>query len=222
MRSPELPVLLVVATPPDAAALSQLFSARGFHVFDRTVDEVAGGTLTPTGRVPDAAIVDCRVRDALRALRALSVERPGPAVVAIVSDDEVAIVQELVDAAFQRPVDPARLFARVVELVAERRKGKGKGRRANKITGVVGVVAGNDLFAKVAHELTSAVPPVNAGAILEKALRDLGSGPFLLKEPDLAAILASGRLAEALSPFGEPAAIHAAVSRLERLVAHDA
>jgi hypothetical protein len=216
----ELPVLLVVATPGDAAALKTLFSSRGFVVRARSVDEVASGTRRrPTERMPNAALVDLGVPDARRALNTLSADRPGLALVAILAADETTEVQDLLDAAFQRPVDPARLFARVVELVAARRNGAGKGRRGHRITGVLGVVTGNDLFEQVTRELTSVVPPVNAGAILEKALRDLGSDPFVLKEPDLAAILASGRLAEALTPFGDPVAITAAVSRLERLVA---
>jgi hypothetical protein len=131
-------------------------------------------------------------------------------------------VQHRLDAAFARPVDAARLFVRVVKLIADRRH-EGEPttgvRRRPRITGVVGVVEGNDLFHRAARALFTVVPPVNAGPILESALRELGGNPLTLSRADLAAMLASGRLAAALSMSGEPEKISEALERMYVLVA---
>ena len=90
------------------------------------------------------------------------------------------------------------------------------------VDGIVAVVKGNRLFHIVERELSTAVPRVNAGAILEKALRDLGSDPRQLKKSDLEHILESGSLARALEDFGEPGAILDVLARIRNLVKQSA
>src|SRR5688572_8234820 len=164
------------------------------------------------GGYPEVAIVDFEAPDAAGAQGLLSTQEPPPIVIGIAAGDGALGDQELFHAAFIRPVDPARLFARVVHLLAERKKGPNADR--NRITGVVAVVRGNHLFQIAAHELETAVPPINAGAILEQAIRGLGAEPQTLEKADLAAMLESGRLADALRGFGEGAEIAAALDRL--------
>ena len=207
----ELPRLVIVSRE-SGRPLCDLFGSRGFSI-DLCPD--AADLSLALNAAPAAAIVDFEVESASEAVQLLDGVRPRPAIVGIASKQGVA-TQELLDAAFVRPVDPARLFARVVQLVAIQRKGKGK--RQNRLTGIVAVVDGNALFKRVEMALHGAVPPVNAGAILEKALRDLGTDPKTIQEVDLAAILASGRLEAALLPFGSPGAIRAALAQIRLLV----
>lgn len=214
MAAVELPVLIIVARA-SGEPLSQLFATRGF------VTELVGGVaelealLVRGETVPAAAIVDFEVPDGAVALRTLHALRPRPALLGVASPEGALLGEDLLDAAFVRPVDPARLFTRVVKMIAERRK---PGKRAARLTGIVAAVHGNVLFSAVERELHSAVPPVNAGAILEKALRDLGTDPTTLDRADLAALLASGRLEAALLPFGDAAAIRESLRRAASLV----
>jgi hypothetical protein len=203
----------VVASATDAKALQDLFVRRGFSVVVAPCTGALDSYLAQ-GAAPLVAILDLAHPEALETLGVLAVQDPRPVLVGIVGRNEVVAVQESLDAAFARPVDRARIFVRVVELVAERKKG----RPSKRLTGVVGVVAGNDLFRQVARELQTAVPPVNAGAILEKALRDMGSDPFALGDDDLATLLANGRLADALTPFAEETAIEGAIRRIAILL----
>jgi len=210
----EHPILIVVAGA-SGDPLSELFGKRGFvtHVVG---DAAALRTLENGGVRPSAAIVDFELPDADAALNLLFREVPRPVLIGVAGADEVILGEDLLDAAFRRPVDPARLFARMVNLLAAKKKGPGPKR--NRLTGIVAVVRGNELFRLAENELRSAVPPVNAAAILEKALRDLGCDPLTLATGDLAAMLASGRLEKELASFGDPAAIREALGRIAVLL----
>lgn len=222
------PVLLVIADEVAGDHISDLFSTRGFVVKCFSRVDVFADEYLAAAAAGAAAIVDCHRKDAERILSLLHMQRPRPVLVGIVTADELRAVQDRLDAAFERPVDPARLFARVVGLIADRkrslaapvageRKRKLSGSQAT-ITGVIGVVRGNSLFHRVAEELHTVIPPVNAGAILEKVLQELGSDPFRWTTADLAAMLASHRLTAALAPFGEPTGIQVVVKRIEHLL----
>ena len=180
-----------------------------------TADDV-NRYLAQGGNFPAAVIVDFEQPEAERALAIFAAEKTRPVIIGIAAAGTRVPDEETVDSAFVRPVDPARLFTRVVTLLADRKKGGG--RHARRLTGIVAVVRGNTLFHKVERELHQAVPPVNAGAILEKALRDLGADPLTLAEVDLAAMLASGRLEQALLSFGEPTAIRTTLARIGGLL----
>jgi hypothetical protein len=203
------PALLVLAKQDDAEAVQELFVRRGFTVVI-TPSIVTLERYLIRGALPSAAVIDFSHQDAREVLSTLAIRAPRPVLVGIVPELEIPTVQDSLDAVFARPVDRARMFVRVLELIADRKRR----RRTKKLTGIVGLVDGNELFHLVAHELHAAVPPVNAGAILEKALRDLGSDPFAVGEAELAALLTSGRLARALSPFAPAPAIEAALSRI--------
>ncbi len=207
------PILWIYATG-SADSLAQLFAKRGFvTAVAKRVDLLeAQIARVPREEHPEAAIVDFETFGADRAAGLLAAQDPRPVIVAVAAGTGELGDQELFDAAFTRPVDPARLFARVVHLLAERKKGPDANR--NRITGVVAVVRGNQLFQIAAHEISTAVPPINAGAILEQALRGLGAEPQTLEQADLAAMLESGRLAEALRGFGDTADISRALDRL--------
>jgi hypothetical protein len=207
------PILCIYATA-SGESLSQLFSRRGFTV-------VTAGALEDLlvlvrrarrGSHAEAAIVDFEAPDAAEAAALLSQLEPHPLLVGVAATNGALGNQDLFDAAFTRPVDPARLFARIVHLLAQQKKGPDA--NLNRITGVVAVVRGNQLFQIATHELSTAVPPINAGAILEQALRGLGAEPQTLDKADLAAMLESGRLADALRGFGEGADVAAALDRL--------
>jgi hypothetical protein len=207
------PILWVYATT-SADPLAQLFSKRGFAVVVAGSVDMLGVLLTQatSEERAEAAIVDFDAPNAMRAAELLGAHDPAPILVAVADPEGQMGDQEAFDAAFVRPVDPARLFARVVHLLAERKKGPDS--RRNRITGVVAVVRGNQLFQIAAHELETAVPPINAGAILEQALRGLGGEPTTIEKADLAAMLESGRLADALRGFGDSADIARALDRL--------
>jgi hypothetical protein len=204
----------VLAELGDAMSMEALFARRGFAVI--LVPSLAAlcSHVDHGGRAPSVLIVDLAHADARAALATFEDASARPSLVGILASDGVPVPHDLLDATFERPVDRARLFVRVVELVALRRKG----RRRRKLSGLVGAIDGNDLFAAVAHELARAVPPVNAGAVLEAALRQLGTGPFVSRPADVVAIVRSGRLAEGLAPFGTQAAIADALARVLRLV----
>ncbi len=208
------PTLLVMADDAAGSTLRDLFGQRGFVVV--TVDSFAAleSYLAQAVLAPAAAVIDFRHDDVAAAARTLREQHPGVVLVGIVTGHDVTSIQDALDAAFEPPVDRARLFVRVVELVAARKKGH----PANKITGVVGVIRGNRLFHRALDLLHEAVPPVNAGAILERALFDIGTTPTSVDPADLAAILASGRLHDALAPFSDGHAIHHALLMLSTLL----
>lgn len=208
-----LPSLVVVAESSSAESIRDLFARRGFQVVLAPSLGAFTQYMTEGSVTPAAVLLDFAHPDAWFALQSIEDVRSRVVVLAIATEQQAAHAQRSIDAVFTRPVDPARLFVRVVELVAWKR-----GKRQRKLTGIVGVVDGNDLFRLVARELHRVVPPVNASAILERALRDLGSGPFVLGDADLEAMLASGRLAQALKPFGEHRAIMAAMGRISALL----
>jgi hypothetical protein len=91
-----------------------------------------------------------------------------------------------------------------------------------RITGIVGVVEGNNLFHDALEALSEAVSSANAGAILEKVLSELGVTPRLVQAVDLEAVLASGRLASALKHFADARAIESAIRRLSAALARAA
>lgn len=209
-----LPVLLVVAGQ-SAPALLQLFGRRGFAAMEVGDMGALHAHIRAHG-MPDVVIVDFEHAESDTAVLFLANSEPRPVLVGIANADGFMTGEESLDAGFLRPVDPARLYTRVVSLLAERKKGPGAKR--NRLTGVVAVVKGNALFHLAVRELSKAVPPLNAPAILEKALLELGAHPESLSRVDLAAMLASGRLAEALASFGDPTQVRAALANLEGLV----
>jgi hypothetical protein len=191
------PKLLVLADGVPAETLRDLFGTRGFLVVELTSRVELDRHVARAEVAPAAAVLDFRHPEAMKACRALRAHHPETIVVGIVDEHQVPEVQEHIDAAFCPPVDRALLFVRVVQLVSTRRHGG----RARKITGVVGVIRGNALFHRALRVLHAFVPPVNAGAVLERALREIDALPETVTEPDLAAIVASGRLADSLAPF---------------------
>jgi hypothetical protein len=192
------PKLLVLADGAPAETLRDLFGTRGFVVVVLTSQvELEHQVRADVAAV--AAVLDFRHPEAMNACAALRAHHPDTIVVGIVDEAQVQEVQESIDAAFSPPVDRALLFVRVVQLVSARRHGD---THARKITGIVGVIRGNALFERALRVLHAFVPPVNAGAILERALREIDARPETVTEPDLAAIVASGRLADSLGPFG--------------------
>lgn len=213
------PVLMIAAGEESFAPLAQLFSGRGF-------DTVTLGAPQDISRhyrreVPAAALVDLDLPDAEPLVQALAPKRPPLVVVAIAPTLPVAGAPSMdgrVDAVFQRPVDAARLFAEVVRLVGGSRTGPRGPRRRNRITGVVAVVDGNELFSLVEQMLRVAVPPLNAAAALEKAIVEMGIHPKTLTRADLASMLASGRLAETLRPFGDLDAIAACLADIRAVL----
>jgi hypothetical protein len=217
MAVTRLPSLLIVAGE-SADALAQLFATRGFTVSVAVSMGELESLIAGVDAAPDAAVVDFALEDGDTAVLALATLGVRPILVGIADNQGFISGEESLDAAFRRPVDPARLYTRVVSLLAEKRKGKGNGHKRNRLTGVVAAVDGNVLFQLAVREVALAVPPVNAPAILEKALHDLGANPRTLTPGDLAAMLASGRLAEALLSFSEPKLIHAALARVRSLL----
>jgi hypothetical protein len=219
VTSVELPTLIIVAGA-SAPAIEGLFGKRGFVTYVAAGAEALARIIEVSELAPAAAVVDFELPDADQALNILihGLEQR-PVLVGIASTDGLLIGENLLDTAFMRPVDPARLFARVVQLLAERKKGRRpKGARHKRLTGIVAVVKGNRLFHIIERELTTAVPRVNAGAILEKALRDLGIDPRSLKERDLERMLSSGSLARALEDFGDANAIVDALERIREIL----
>jgi hypothetical protein len=207
----ERPVVALMATGPDARALDALFARRGFITLHVPSAAEMREVISPRPRRPSAIIFDLGHPEARATLEKLEMPAPHPALIGIAADAQAASVPAgVLDSLFVRPVDPARLFVQVVELVSIRRTG----RRRRKLSGIVGAVNGNDLFIRVASELSVAVPAVNASAVLEGALRALGTGPFILKEAEIEAMVASGRLAAALETFGNPAMVKVALKRV--------
>jgi hypothetical protein len=194
------PKLLVLTDGAPVETLHDLFGTRGFVVVELTSRVDLERQVVRADVAPAAAVLDFRHPEAMNACQALRTHHPGTVVVGIADEAQIAEVQESVDAMFCPPVDRALLFVRVVQLVSARRHGDD---HVRKITGVVGVIRGNPLFHRAIRVLHTFVPPVNAGAILERALREIDARPDTVTEPDLAAIVASGRLADSLAPFGE-------------------
>jgi DNA-binding response OmpR family regulator len=209
------PLLLLVTSGPSAGELSALFSTRGFDTRVLGGAQHAQAMLQRPGARAAVAILDFALTDAVATLHLVRAAEPRPAVVGIVDEDSATIVQDMLDAAFAPPVDPARLFVRVVALAA-RARGEA---RPNRIKGVVGVVRGNALFERAAHELGEVVPPVNAGPLLEQVIEELGTSAGTMSEADLAAAVASGRLAATLGTLVAPEAANEGAQRLGRLVA---
>jgi hypothetical protein len=214
-RPVERPVVGILASSTDARTLHDLFARRGFSVLmlAGAADlRAAAGRAQP---LPSAVVIDLHHAEACPVVQVAVASVPPPALVGVACDGSPYVAgYDILDRLLLTPVDPAVLFVQVVEVVAVRRTG----RRRRKLSGIVGAVSGNDLFVMVANQLTVAVPAVNASAVLEAALRALGTGPFILKEADLVASIHSGRLAEALEPFGSPALIKLALKRVLALV----
>jgi hypothetical protein len=190
----------VLAEGAAAETLRDLFGTRGFVVVELTSRHELEREVVHAEAAPAAAVLDFRHPEAMNVCQALRAHHATTIVVGILEEAQVPEFQDHIDAAFCPPVDRARLFVRVVQLVSARRHGDD---HVHKITGVVGVIRGNALFHSALGVLHGFVPPVNAGAILERALREIDAQPDTVTEPDLAAILASGRLADSLAPFGD-------------------
>jgi hypothetical protein len=208
----EKPAILVFAEGPCAQEASQLFGPRGFTV--HVVSSVRALELYVVSRPDQAgvALIDFRHPQSESAL-ALFVGLPAPPAIAAIVEDVNEVDPAAVDAVIACPVDPARLFVRVVELAARRRKGHD----SKRLTGVVAIVRGNDLFHRALAALHTVVSPVNAGAILEALLREQGVSPLSVEQRHLDAIVASGSLADALVHFGEPSLIAGALEQVATL-----
>ncbi len=211
----EKPRMLVFAEARYAHDICALFAQRGFTT------SVAGSLgaldlfLLEEAATPLAvAIIDFRHRSAHAALQSLDTWTYRAAIIGVVDEGAMAMVPERLDAAFERPVDRARMFVRALQLVAELKKGY----QSRKLTGIVGVVRGNALFHAVACRLHVAISPINASAVLELILREVGTDPSRVQSSDVNAIIGSGRLAEALEPFGDSLAIRAAIAQVAALV----
>jgi hypothetical protein len=191
-----------------------LFSTRGFETRVFGGSDGVGAFVRRSRVEASVALVDFVLPDAHRILGVLrQLPRP-PAIVGVVDDSELLMVQHQLDAAFARPVDPARLFVRIVALAA-RAAGQ---RRTNRITGVIGVVGGNALFERVTAALRPFIAAVNAGPVVEQVMQALGAEPTSMSEADLSAAVASGRMTEALARFVGPVAARDGVGRLGDLL----
>jgi hypothetical protein len=215
---PERPVLHVLAGGLDGQIMVDLFSRRGFLAGSLgSAQDVE--LLARSGSVPAAFIVDLQRPDAARALDALrpfAGDESGPVLVGIDESGQLGSNAFLLDAAFARPCDPARLFVSIVELLADRKKGKGRG--GKRITGVVAMVDGNAAFRAIAKQLHEIMSPVCAGAVLEVALRDVGVSTYEVGVPDIDAILTSGRLASAVKPYASVSAVCSTMGRIRALI----
>ncbi len=201
---------LLVAAEESAADLCRLFAARGFVV----VGQQPMAADVPSAR-PEIVVIDFQAPGAARVLDQVASLDRTPVLIGIAAT-AASLDDDRLDAAFVRPVDPARLFARAVILLGERRQ-RGAQRRA-RIPGVIAVVRGNSLFERVLDELHEAVSPVNAGAVLEQVITELGTTPADATEIDFEAAIVSGRLLHALLAFGEPSAIAEALGRAQILL----
>jgi hypothetical protein len=209
----ERPCVAVLAEIADSLKIEGLFARRGFAVVVAPSLVALRSYFDRGGKAPLVVIVDFVHQDARAALWAVEDLDPAPARVGILESHEVSAYQESLDAVFVRPVDRARLFVRVVELVSARRKG----RRRRKLTGLVGAVEGNALFNQIANELSLVVPVVNAGAMLEGILRETGIHPHKLEQDDVLGLVATGKLATALLRFGTGPAAAAALMRISAI-----
>jgi DNA-binding response OmpR family regulator len=215
VTSVELPTLVIVAGA-SASAIEALFGKRGFVTYVAGGAERLAQLVKDAGLAPSAAILDFELPDADQSLSLLTRDARKPVLIGIASSDGLLIGENLLDSAFTRPVDPARLFARVVQLLAGRKKGRRQG--SKRLTGVVAVVRGNRLFHLIERELTLVVTKVNAGAILENALRQVGADPTNVTKANARVMLEGGSLAQALEDFGEPGAIVESLGRLQKLL----
>ena len=111
------PMLLVVAEGSNASDVQDLFARRGFVVAVAPSVTALERYLSQGGFIPEAAVLDFTHADALPALRMLEVADARPILVGIAAQDEVLRSQGSLDAVFVPPVDRARLFVRVLELV---------------------------------------------------------------------------------------------------------
>jgi hypothetical protein len=205
------PALVVVGTEI-VGPVGDLFGRRGFNVRGVACAESLGKFLRTQPKI-GAAVVDFALPDALAAAQLLGGLDPVPVIVGISPLGQPPPQSALLDAGFTRPVDPARLFARVVILIGDR-----KSTRHRRITGVIAVVNGNTLFKAVEKQLWACVNPVNAGAVLEKVLGQLDIDPQRVTVADFAAAIASGRLAAQLAPFGKREAIAEVLHEIEALL----
>jgi hypothetical protein len=206
----ERPAVLVLAGLPDSLFIEAMFAHRGFAVIVTPSLTALRSYFARGGETPSVAIVDFARDDAPEAAAELGERDARPPVIGILEPDAHPPEPEGLEAAFVRPVDPARLFVRVVELLAAQRGG----RRKRMLTGLVGAVEGNDLFDAIAAELAAVVSVVNAGAVLEATLREIDVGPFVVKPADVVAVLATGSLEEALLRFAEEDAVALALRRV--------
>jgi hypothetical protein len=206
------PRLLIFADAAQSEAVLGLFGTRGFDITSvSTLGALDLYLLSHDVQALSVVITDFRHAGAHAALTHIKMCAAKPAIVGIGGDPPGDDSQ--VDAWFAWPVEPARLFVRVVELVNLRRKGH----LSKKLTGIVGVVRGNDLFHSAVSALCSAISPVNAGAILEAHLRDVGASPASVGPDDVKRLLANGALADSLSAFGHPVTVRRALSQVSRL-----
>jgi hypothetical protein len=216
------PRVLILVSLDERALVMELFARRGFATVVVSSPDDARAFLAGCGEEigSAAAVIDLRIEWAVRALAALVSARQRVVVVGVVdSVSELSAIEAVTDAALSRPIDPELLFTTVVSHLSDRRRAVGKrpvGRQA-ALTGIVGPVAGNDLFQRIVEELETVVLPVNAGAILENAADEIGSSPFRLSHADVQALMQSGRLAEALAELVPGEEVEFVLERLRAL-----
>lgn len=192
---------MLVVSDHGRSIVERLFAARGFVVVG--VPPALAHRLDPP---PELVVLDFLSPHAPRLLVHFAEVEPRPVLVGI---DPTGDAAEFLDAAFSRPVDPARLFVRAVVLLGQRRDPT---RQPRAIPGVIAVVDGNDLFERLKLTLAEHISPLNAGAILDQMLRALGSTPTTVTPIEIEAAIASGRLRAGLEPFVEG-------QRLEQVIA---
>jgi hypothetical protein len=212
------PILLVLASPSVVNPIGALFGGRGFQLAGFDNVDALKDYVTHAKEPIDAALLDFETPRALDAARILGDREGKPVIVGLGKTGEPPPASPYLDAGFTRPVDPARLFARVVILIGERKPNHQIAGRKHRITGIVAVVQGNKLFHMVERQLWSAVPPINAGAILEKVLFALHINPTTVTVADVAAAIASGRLQEQLVPFAKPEQIAEVLVSVENML----
>lgn len=180
---------LLVVCEHGRSIVERLFAARGFVVVGSPAE--LAHTVSPP---PELVVLDFASPHAARLLVHFAGLDDKPVLVGI---DAVGDAAEFLDAAFVRPVDPARLFVRAVVLLGQRRDP----RRGKAIPGVVGVVHGNELFERIKAVVSGHVSALNAGAVLEDVIKALGSTPAEVSAVEIEAAIASGRLRTAVRAF---------------------
>jgi hypothetical protein len=181
---------LLVVSEHGRSVVERLFARRGFVVISAPSSRAE--LLDPP---PELVVLDFASPDASRLLVHFIGLEPPPLLVGI---DPTGDAAEFLDAAFVRPVDPARLFVRAVVLLGQRRD---VNPHARAIPGVVAVVEGNELFERIKAALGQYISELNAGPILAQVVDGLGSSPAEVTAIEIEAAIASGRFGASLRGF---------------------
>jgi hypothetical protein len=114
----ERPAVLVVSTATNVSTIQDLFVRRGFAVMVAPSLVAIERYLARGGAPPEAAVLDFTHAEASRALSTLAGLDARPILVGMAADEAVLRAHPALDAGFVAPVDRARLFVRLLELVA--------------------------------------------------------------------------------------------------------